>query len=101
MLEPPADVQHVAVQEIEALHVGGDVDRLREVDEPQRALPPQQVVCRQVTVGDARRRDPAEAHDQLPEGIVEFVARQTGGRQLRGGLPPNSPTYSRSNTSSA
>ena len=88
MLEPPTDVQHVAVQEIETLHVGGDVDRLREVDEPEAPLPPQQVVRRQVAVGDARRGDPAEAHDQLPEGVIELVARQPGGRQRRGGRLP-------------
>ena len=87
MLEPPADVQHVAVQEIEALHVGGDVDRLREVDEPQPPLPPQQVVRRQVAVGDARRSDPAEARRSVA-GRHRRVRRVTDGRSTAAGRPP-------------
>src|SRR5207237_3611650 len=46
--EPGADVEDVVVQEVEGVQVRSEVDRLREVDEPHLAPPPQKVVGRQI-----------------------------------------------------
>ena len=87
-LEPGAHVDDVAVEEVEALDVGGDVDRLREVDEPELIVPPEQVVGRQVAVGEplaGQRRQPV---DELVErgGQIVAVADErpgAGGRPSR------------------
>jgi hypothetical protein len=64
-VEPASNVADVALQQLRRIDVGRRVDGLREVDDHQPPVPPQDVVGRQVAVDDAGGAHRAEAAQHL------------------------------------
>ena len=77
--EPGAHGGDVVVQQVEAVRVADQVDRLGEVDQPQPVPPPQHVVRREVGVDDA-------GLGQLPDVVDELVARLLQRRVVEPGV---------------
>jgi len=81
--EPLADIGDVAVEELECIGVGRELDCLRQVDDHEPPAPPQHVVRREVRVDQPGHGQRDEAGLELPPRGRELIGAQPGLYELR------------------